>query len=63
MRIVDMKTGRESTSMKVPPKRKGNSGHGSELIRGKKTSMKVPPKRKGNRARPDRSLRREYRPQ
>ena len=35
-------------SMKVPPKRKGNSGVSSRSGRVQSPSMKVPPKRKGN---------------
>ncbi len=37
-------------SMKVPPKRKGNSKTASFGSHVKKPSMKVPPKRKGNRS-------------
>ena len=47
MRIVDMKTGRESASMKALPKRKGNH---SVIKRNhlRLASMKALPKRKGN---------------
>ena len=35
-------------SMKVPPKRKGNSRNPDQAQESEKASMKVPPKRKGN---------------
>ena len=35
-------------SMKVPPKRKGNTGNGCLVAVALNASMKVPPKRKGN---------------
>ena len=48
MQALDVARARPATSMKVPPKRKGNSQAECLANWDALTSMKVPPKRKGN---------------
>ena len=51
-----------STSMKVPPKRKGNLTHHEDSRSGRRASMKALPKRKGN-AGTDKRFSDDYEPQ
>ena len=46
--IQTLTNGRSGPSMKVPPKRKGNTFDWRQVQTRTEPSMKVPPKRKGN---------------